>query len=172
MLSCFNLFILEECEDVTIYSVSRAGGDSNVFKVFMFLSPESEECPPVSYPPRLNSMLDIVTWYVSDGGGGGCSGHSIAGAVRIQTTGVVTGINHFLRHRSRSCFAADCGVCLLRLHLRVLGEGAELGGDGGGGEVVEGGEGRELLELLRLLDRGPGLQHHLGLEPVAGVEVD
>ena len=37
---------------------------------------------------------------------------------------------------------------------------------------MEGGERRELVELLGLGDRGPGLKHGLGLEPVAGVEVD
>ena len=37
---------------------------------------------------------------------------------------------------------------------------------------MEGGEGSELGELLRLLDPGPGLEHGVGFEPVAWVEVD
>ena len=127
-------------------------------------------------PPVSSQLSVIITWYVSDGGGRGSSSSSTAGAgaVQIQTTGIVTGINHVLRRRGRGIFAAVCCNIFLRhdsLRLLILRE--ELGGRGGWGEVVEGGEGHSVVgELLGLLDPGPGLQHGLGLEPVAGVEVD
>ena len=123
----------------------------------------------------------IITWYVSDGGRGGrgrSSRTAGAGAVQIQTTGLFTGINHFLRH-SRSQSFAVCRCISLQCHnshsLRLLREIAricELRGRGGGGEVMKGGEWSELGELLGLLDPGPGLEHGVGLEPVARVEVD